>query len=382
VNQAPNPVDAVDARVRVQQVALIYQQAPLAVVITLVVAGLIGVMLWDLTDRWRLLAWLALALCIAIARLALVLWWKRRPDARSLDFWERLFVASLAATGLAWGGGAVLIMPPQSVVHQAVVYFFLIGMAGGAVISYAAHARSANVTIWTLMLPPTIWFLLQEDALRRGMALGGICYVLIAYRAVGILTFFLRRSFQLSHELGIAREAAEALARTDELTQLRNRRAFYEQGALAVEQAKRYGHPLSLLVLDIDRFKAINDGHGHAGGDQAIQAVAGLLRATVRATDVAARLGGEEFGVLLPQTASDDARRLAERVRQGVAALRVPHQGAEIAFTCSIGVAECVPAAETLDTLLGRADKALYQAKREGRDRVALADALAALPAP
>jgi hypothetical protein len=136
------------------------------------------------------------------------------------------------------------------------------------VISYAAHARSANVTIWTLMLPPTVWFLLQEDALRRGMALGGICYVLIAYRAVGILTFFLRRSFQLSHELGIAREAAEALARTDELTQLRNRRAFYEQGALAVEQAKRYGHPLSLLVLDIDRFKAINDGHGHAGGDQ------------------------------------------------------------------------------------------------------------------
>jgi MFS family permease len=90
VNPAPNPVDAVDARVRVQQVALIYQQAPLAVVITLVVAGLIGVMLWDLTDRWRLLAWLALALCIALARLALVLWWKRRPDARSLESWERL----------------------------------------------------------------------------------------------------------------------------------------------------------------------------------------------------------------------------------------------------------------------------------------------------
>jgi diguanylate cyclase (GGDEF)-like protein len=377
VSPATHPGDAVDARVRAQQVGLVYQQAPLAVLITLVVAGLIGVMLWDLVARWRLLAWLGLTLCIAIARLALVLWWKRSPAARSLEFWERLFVASLAATGLAWGGGALLIMPPQSVVHQAVLYFFLIGMAGGAVISYAAHARSAKVTIWTLMLPPTVWFLLQEDALRRGMALGGICYVLVAYRAVGILTFFLRRSFQLSHELSVAREAAEALARTDELTRLPNRRAFYEHGALAVEQAKRYGHPLSLLVLDIDRFKAINDGHGHAGGDGAIQAVSGLLRSSVRATDVAARLGGEEFGVLLPETPSADALRLAERVRTGVAALRVPHQGAEIAFTCSIGVAELEPAFETLDALMGRADHALYQAKREGRDRVSIAQAAA-----
>jgi diguanylate cyclase (GGDEF)-like protein len=381
VNPPPNPGEdasresAVDARVRAQQVGLIYQQAPLAVLLTVMVSGLIGVMLWELTDRSRLLAWLALTSCVAIARLALALWWKRRPDALHLEAWEQLFVASLAATGLAWGAGALLIMPPQSVVHQAVVYFFLIGMAGGAVISYAAHARSANVTIWTLMLPPTVWFLLQDDALRRGMALGGICYVLIAYRAVGILTFFLRRSYQLSHELGVAREAAEALARTDELTQLRNRRAFYELGVLAVEQAKRYGHPLSLLVLDIDRFKAINDGHGHAGGDRAIQAVADLLRANVRATDIAARLGGEEFGMLLPETASADAQRLAERVRTGVAALRVPHQGAEIAFTCSIGVAERDPASETLDALLGRADQALYQAKRQGRDRVVLTPA-------
>jgi diguanylate cyclase (GGDEF)-like protein len=153
---------------------------------------------------------------------------------------------------------------------------------------------------------------------------------------------------------------------------MRNRRAFYELGQLAVEQAKRYRHPLSLLVLDIDSFKAVNDTHGHAGGDRALQAVAELLRVTVRATDVAARLGGEEFGVLLPETASEAALRLAERIRQGVSALRVPHLSQEITLTCSIGVAEREAGVESLDALMGGADQALYQAKREGRDRVVL----------
>jgi diguanylate cyclase (GGDEF)-like protein len=379
VKLAPSPGEVVsrenpeDERVRAEQIVLIYQQAPLAVLITLVVAALIGVMLWELTDRWRLLTWLSLTLIVATARMTLVLRWRRRPESRRLESWERLFVASLAATGLAWGGGAVLVMPPQSLVHQAVVYFFLIGMAGGAVVSYAAHARSANVTIWTLMLPPTAWFLLQGDALRSGMALGGVCYVLVAYRAVGILTFFLRRSLQLSHELAAAREAAEALARTDVLTGMRNRRAFYELSELALEQAKRYSQPLSLLLLDLDRFKAINDAHGHAAGDAALQATAGVLRAASRATDVAARLGGEEFGVLLPQTCAADAQRLAERIRSGIAALRVAHQDAVLAFSCSIGVAERALPAETLDALVARADRGLYQAKHQGRDRVVVA---------
>ena len=363
---------SIETRVRAEQVALVYQQAPLAVLITLVIAGLVGVMLWELTDRARLVGWLAVTLAVALARLGLVLWRNWRPGARSLETWERLFVASLAATGIVWGGGAVLIMPPESLVHQAVVYFFLIGMAGGAVVSYAAHAPSSNVTIWTLMLPPTVWFLLQDDALRRAMALGGICYVLVAYRAVGILTFFLRRSIQLSHELTAAREAAEALARTDELTGMRNRRAFYELGELALQQAKRYQHPLSLMILDADSFKSINDTYGHAAGDQALQGVAGVLRANARVADVAARLGGEEFGVLLPETAAPDALRLAERVRLAVAALRVPHAGASIAFTCSIGVAERVLPDESLDALVARADQALYEAKRQGRDRVAI----------
>ena len=356
-------------RIRAEQVQLIYRQAPPAIAISVLVAMLVAYVLWDITEPALLLAWVGSLIVLSAARLALVLAYRGARD-RDHARWERLFVASLVATGLVWGVGGVVILPAESLVHQAIVYFFLTGMAGGAVASYSAHIACTTATIASVMLPATLWFFfVQDDPLLRAMAAGGLIYLAAAYRATRTLAFFLGRSLQLSHELSIAHEREQSLARIDELTGLANRRAFYEAGDRALEWARRYDHALALVMIDIDHFKRINDSLGHAAGDAALRGLAEALRGGVRASDVAGRLGGEEFAVLLPETALDDATGYAERLRASVAQSVVVYRREEIRFTCSFGVAQMTPSDE-LDALLGRADEALYRAKAEGRDRV------------
>jgi diguanylate cyclase (GGDEF)-like protein len=169
-----------------------------------------------------------------------------------------------------------------------------------------------------------------------------------------------------------ARERAEELARTDPLTSLLNRRAFRDLAGSAHAAAARRSRPLSVLLLDLDHFKAINDTRGHAAGDAALRTVGALLRSTARASDLCARWGGEEFLLLLPDTDLDDARALAERLRQAVSETVVMHDGEPIALTASLGVAQRQPE-QSLDALIAAADGALYAAKQAGRNRVACA---------
>jgi diguanylate cyclase (GGDEF)-like protein len=166
-----------------------------------------------------------------------------------------------------------------------------------------------------------------------------------------------------------------ALAGTDALSGLDNRRAFFDKGAQMIEQARRYGHPMSLLMLDIDHFKRVNDEHGHACGDEAIRRVAQLLRTVLRDADLIARVGGEEFCALLPETALEPAREVAQRL---VEQLRItdlgPTAAGPLRATMSVGVAQLAPPQlQTLEQLLHQADEALYAAKAAGRDRVVAA---------
>jgi diguanylate cyclase (GGDEF)-like protein len=162
------------------------------------------------------------------------------------------------------------------------------------------------------------------------------------------------------------------LARTDDLTGLNNRRAFYELSDAAIRQAQRYGHPVSFVMLDIDHFKAINDKHGHAVGDEVIRAFGQLLLDSYRSTDVACRFGGEEFAVLLPETDAEAALATSERLRTRVTECTVSHHHAPVHFTTSLGVAE-LKSGQSLEQLIAEADNALYEAKRAGRNRTVMA---------
>lgn len=160
---------------------------------------------------------------------------------------------------------------------------------------------------------------------------------------------------------------AEQRAARDGLTNLYNRRAFLESAQPIWERADK--SPLAVVMVDIDHFKAINDNYGHKAGDAALQAVAKALSQTVRGGDLVSRWGGEEFLLLLPDTDLAAARLLAERLRQVIAAIRVPHERGEIRLTASFGVCNR-GTRRSLEQLVHSADQLLYRAKKEGRDRI------------
>lgn len=162
------------------------------------------------------------------------------------------------------------------------------------------------------------------------------------------------------------------LATTDALTGVATRGHFLDSAELEIERTHRYQRPLSVMMLDIDHFKSINDSHGHAAGDMAIQKVVGVLKQLLRGEDLVGRLGGEEFGVLLPETDSARAVIVAERIREQIAALHIVSGESRISLTVSIGVTEYQRFDTGIDGLLLRADLALYSAKHGGRNRTVL----------
>lgn len=201
------------------------------------------------------------------------------------------------------------------------------------------------------------------------------------------LYFMTLRRFQATdtnYLVGVGIDTTEWLTRmkelehqawTDPLTQIPNRNHFLEMAQSEFARCRRYGHPLSLWMLDIDHFKTVNDTYGHHAGDVALQSVAATSREALRDWDILGRMGGEEFAVLLPETEAVQSQAVAERLRQTVATAPVPiENGATTHLTVSIGIATAGDEDIDLETLLGRADRALYEAKRTGRDKVCLAE--------
>ena len=167
-----------------------------------------------------------------------------------------------------------------------------------------------------------------------------------------------------------AHEAMRQSVSCDHLTGLANRRAFFEAAEQELQRWQRAPRPLSMIVVDADHFKRVNDDHGHATGDAVLRHLAAALAATFRALDVVARVGGEEFAILLPSTTADGAAAVAARACQLIAAEAVAVDGKRIHYTVSAGVASMAPGIDCVEALMKRADAALYAAKAGGRNRV------------
>ena len=208
-----------------------------------------------------------------------------------------------------------------------------------------------------------IWLLARGRAIARdadGRAL----------RVVGTRIDITRRK--------LTEQLLEQQAFTDGLTQTLNRRRFLELADVEVARARRHGQPLAMLMIDLDHFKAVNDRHGHAGGDTVLQAFVQTAQTVMRNSDLLGRVGGEEFAALLPQTDLDGAAALAQRLRSLVRAQPVALPAGNVTYTVSIGVAARRAGVDdgcTVESLMLAADTALYRAKGQGRDQVLLADA-------
>ena len=194
---------------------------------------------------------------------------------------------------------------------------------------------------------------------------------LVGILLLGFFAIALAFIIPLLRDLGSLHERVAEQAVTDELTGLSNPRRFRELLGKEVERSMRFGHPLSLLLIDIDDFKRVNDSHGHPQGDAVLQAVARVLGSEAREVDEPARYGGEEFALVLPETEARGAGELAERIRARVEGTRVPlRRGGAVSVTASVGVASTSDGVPVdANRLFAAADQALYAAKRAGKNR-------------
>ncbi|OIO54262.1 MAG: hypothetical protein COX57_01605 [Alphaproteobacteria bacterium CG_4_10_14_0_2_um_filter_63_37] len=231
-------------------------------------------------------------------------------------------------------------------------------------------ARSL-VLISTLMvtLSVTITILTLEIMEVEDWAMGVTLAIAIPLLLAPIHTYQTYRHLLALEKLN---RELRTLATTDELTGARTRRHFFELAEEAMHQASRYSFPITLLMLDIDYFKRINDLHGHEAGDRALRVFGEVLREQVRAVDVVGRMGGEEFAILMPHTRLEGGQTLAMRIAQGLKQAPIAIEQGQVHLTVSIGVTECERGGRDLNDLLRQADLAMYAAKDRGRDRIAV----------
>jgi diguanylate cyclase (GGDEF)-like protein len=244
-----------------------------------------------------------------------------------------------------------------------IVDFFLVPVVS---IAWLARSRAWAYVAAVLAAMLTVWIARAGAAnAPMGPALISAGIRLVFYVVVVALVGEVRR---------LVRAHADE-ARVDALTGAANTRAFRESAAREIARGRRYPRPLSVLYLDVDDFKAVNDSSGHGSGDRLLQSIGHVMTCSVRATDLAARLGGDEFVVLMPETDRLAAGQVARRVREYLARVELP-DGRPL--QCSIGVATLATPPADVDELIRHADELMYRAKQRGKDRIEMAYVAAA----
>jgi diguanylate cyclase (GGDEF)-like protein len=371
--------DTQPASLRLQQLRLYVDSnlhdRYLAPILVLLVAAL----LTSWVPVWQVVLWAGLELVVIAVYISVYLRFLRAaPGPHDEARWTRRIALAHGAHMAMWSSIVVWAYAPGNLNSLMFVMLVHVGLISLTVATSSQHRQLLLLDMVApavaLLAPP-----LHDGTLfSLGLTVAGMFYILLVLM-VGLRihastaeSLLLRlRNDELIREL-------EQQVRRDGLTGLGNRNHFVATGCMELERAARYQHSLALLMVDIDHFKKINDTCGHLAGDEALKAVSRVCEEMVRTTDCLARLGGEEFAVLIPQTALDQASAVAERLRAAVAGLRCDLQGSVVTLTVSIGVAIAEKSGEDLSSLMQRADLAMYEAKSKGRNCVVVAPGRAA----
>ena len=374
-SQAKDDADSViDTLVIADQVRLLYQQSLYGVFSSMVAAALWVAAMWGAVPLSTLGIWLGMLLLGSAIRTGLFFAYRHaRPEGAAALTWRVPYMISLFLSASIWGVGTAWVTPFDSLLHLCITYVFLIGLAGAALLVYGVFTYLAVGTVCALLIPILVIFLWRAETVALLLAVAGICFILTSLRVLALHNAAIIQSFRLGHELLAANHRAERLAATDVLTGLNNRRAFTAAAGALLDLAVREKRPAAMLMIDIDNFKSINDLNSHSVGDAALRHLAGILLQQLRGSDLCGRVGGDEFAVLLPNTSTDAAREVADKIGKAVnaaAATDTPHSQ----FSLSIGLAiGTLP----VETMLHHADAAMYQAKHSGKNQVVVAPPLA-----
>lgn len=361
----------IDTLVVTDKLQLLYRQSLHGVFSSTVAASLWVATMWSVATRTTLTLWIVALIVASGIRAGLFFAYQHyRPQGNALLAWRLPYMFSLFLSAGIWGSTAV-VTPGEPLIYLCITYVFLIGLAGAALPAYGVFMHMAVGTISALLIPILTIFLLRGETLTVLLAISGLWF-LTSLRALSVHNSSVTQSFRLGHELRAANLANAQLANTDGLTGLNNRRAFCNAASALLELAAREQRPATMMLIDIDNFKQINDQHGHSAGDAVLLRVAATLTRKLRGSDLCARIGGDEFAVLLPNTTEATARDVAEKLRSALQS----HGGEPMCIgelSLSIGLVEGI---ELVEPLLRRADAAMYEAKRSGKGRVVVAPAL------
>ena len=283
-----------------------------------------------------------------------------------------IFFVSVIITALIWGVMvAVVSHLKDEPATQLLMTVCLCGLCAGGVVAFIPHRRLSVFFNIAMLLPPAIVLLTVGNIpLATMILLFSIYLSLMAGRG----TDEYWDALENEHLLEIRSQELACLSNTDVLTGLFNRRYFDEMMDAEWKRSGRNGSLLSVIIFDLDHFKVINDTCGHQIGDEYLKKTAETLSSVFkRETDVVARFGGEEFIVLLPGIAAEDAFPLAEKVRQGIESMSVEHERKQIRSTISAGIRSGAPDFNArADSMISCADQALYKAKQDGRNRIVI----------
>lgn len=339
----------------------------LAPLLTVVTAALLTT--W--VAPWKAVLWAAVELVVIVIYIGVYTRFRRAdPQPADVGVWTRRIALAHGAHMVSWSSIIVWGWAPGNFSSLMFTMLIHVGLISLTVAMSNPHRR----LLLGDLLPPAVALLapplLGDGLFNLGLTALGLLFIAL------MLMVGLKIHASTTEALDLRERNAELIRELerqvtrDPLTGLSNRRHFIATAQAELQRAARYRHPLALLMIDIDHFKPINDTHGHLAGDEVLKAVAEACAHAVRGQDCLARLGGEEFAVLMPETGLHQAQSAAERLREAVARLRCELPGGAVAPTVSIGVSMCAGSAETLSSLMRRADHAMYSAKGQGRNRV------------
>ena len=354
-----------------EQLRIAFDNMTPALAASVFVAFVVVVLLWPVSEPQGLILWLGSLSSLTLLRLMMQQQYSRSERSAELfRRWNRGYSGATFLAGCIWGALAAFLFPHDSIEHQAYLALVLGGISAGAVTAYAPVRGAFPLFILPALGPFAIQMAKTDSEHGYTMALLTILFSLTLIRAasesrrsvVNLLRMQVKNA-DLTREL-------HHRATHDSLVNLVNHGEFNRRLQKLTTDNRRADDDYSLIFIDLDLFKDVNDTGGHAAGDKVLRGVAEIIRRNTRGADTAARVGGDEFAAILEGCPKNRALQIAEKIRGEIGNMRVEHEGNYYSVKASIGVAYGLVGEHTATSMLKAADAACYAAKEEGRDRV------------
>jgi diguanylate cyclase (GGDEF)-like protein len=358
--------------IELEKLRLMFANLPVALALSVLVSFFLVAVLRNVRPTAFLVAWFLVSALISLVRFFQSRRFKllRETDI-DVSHWRLRLEIGTALSGASWGCAAIFLFPAD-LPHQMYVAFILAGIGAAAMTSLAAMRRTYFLFLLPSILPLMVRFAWEGTEVHVSMAMLVGCFLIVVVRSAinmekMIVTVLELRWANLELTRALQHEATH-----DALVDLANYREFHARLLGVAAMCAQKKRPYALLFIDLDHFKQINDAAGHAAGDEALRLVGAVLKTQVRSIDTAARMGGDEFAVLLSGCPRDRAEQIANSILSAVQKLEVRWEGQVFRVGASIGVAYTNAGEYDSATVLRAADSACYTAKRSGRNRIAL----------